>query len=91
MAVFLLAMLTMSGCTAVQISANLKLNEDGTGSRTITASIAKNDYQDGYGSAYYYLTKHGDELAKYLQDTYTSAVKGSKEWLNITVDDTGKE
>ncbi len=51
-------LLTLSGCTAVQISTSITLNEDGTGSRTITASIAKNDYQDGYGSAYYYILKH---------------------------------
>ena len=84
-------MLTLSACTAVQIAASIKLNEDGSGSRTITASIAKNDYQDGYGSAYYYLTKHGDELADYLKTVYTTSVTGSEEWLTISVDDSGSE
>lgn len=84
-------MLVLSGCTAVQISATLNLNEDGTGSRTITASIAKNDYQDGYGSAYYYFKKHGAELEEFLKTTYTTAVPGSENWLNITVDDSGAD
>lgn len=84
-------MLVLSGCTAVQISATLNLNEDGTGSRNITASIAKNDHQDGYGSAYYYFKKHGAELEEYLKATYTTAVPGSESWLNITVDDSGTD
>jgi hypothetical protein len=90
-AVVAVMMFAMTGCTAVQISASIILNEDGSGSRTITASIAKNDYQDGYGSAYYYLTKHGDALTDYLKTTYTKAVPGSEGWLNITVDDSGAE
>lgn len=90
-AVFAIAMLTLAACTAVQISANITLKEDGSGSRTITASIAKNDHQDGYGSAYYYLTKHGDKLADYLKTTYQAKVAGSSDWLTITVDDSGAE
>jgi hypothetical protein len=84
-------MLVLTGCTAVQISASLALGEDGTGSRTITASIAKNDLQDGYGSAYYYLTAHGEELADYLSTAYSAAVPGSTDWLTVTVDDSGAD
>jgi hypothetical protein len=92
LAVLLAAMMfMMTGCTAVQVSASIIFNEDGSGSRTITASIAKNDYQDGYGSAYYYLTTHGDKLADYLQATYTTNIKGSEGWLKITVDDSGAD
>ncbi len=92
LAVLLAAMMfMMTGCTAVQVSASIIFNEDGSGSRTITASIAKNDYQDGYGSAYYYLTTHGDKLADYLKATYTTNVKGSEGWLKITVDDSGAD
>lgn len=90
-AVLAVMMGVLTGCTAVQISANITLNEDGTGTRTITASIAKNDYQDGYGSAYYYLTKHGDQLEKFLQDTYKAKVTDSEKWLEISVNDSGKE
>lgn len=84
-------LLTLSGCTAVQISTSITLNEDGTGSRTITASIAKNDYQDGYGSAYYYILKHGNDLAEYLKTTYSTVVSGSEDWLSISVDDSGSD
>jgi hypothetical protein len=84
-------MFALTGCTAVQISASMALKEDGTGSRTITASIAKNDYQDGYGSAYYYLTKHGKDLADYLKKTYSASVSGSEDWLTISVDDSGSD
>lgn len=85
-------MFALTGCTAVQISVKLLFNEDGSGSRTITASIPKNDdNQDGYGSAYYYLTTHGDKLAEYLKSNYTAKVAGSEGWLNITVDDSGAE
>lgn len=84
-------MFVLTGCTAVQISANIVFKEDGSGSRTITASIAKNDLQDGYGSAYYYITKHGDELAQYLKTTYTDKVAGSDGWLDISVDDSGSD
>lgn len=90
-AVLAVLMFTLTACTAVQISADITFNEDGTGSRTITASIAKNDLQDGYGSAYYYLTKHGKELADYLKATYKAKVTGSEKWLDITVDDSGSD
>lgn len=92
LAVMLVVMMfVLAGCTAVQVSATLTLNGDGTGSRTITASIAKNDHQDGYGSAYYYLKKHGSALEKYLTDAYKKAVPGSEKWLEVSVDDTGSE
>jgi hypothetical protein len=90
-AVLAVMMLALTGCTAVQVSASIVFNEDGSGSRTITASIAKNDLQDGYGSAYYYLKQHGDKLAEYLKSAYTSAVPGSEEWLKISVDDSGAD
>ncbi len=85
-------MLALTGCTAIQISAAILFNEDGSGSRTITASIPKNDdNQDGYGSGYYFLKLHGDKLADYLKANYTAKVAGSEGWLNITVDDSGAE
>ncbi len=90
-ALLTVVMFALTGCTAVQISASIIFNEDGTGSRTITASIPKNDYQDGYGSAYYYLTTHGDKLAEYLKSTYTAKVAGSESWLTIAVDDSGAD
>jgi hypothetical protein len=90
-AVLTVMMFVLTGCTAVQISANLALKEDGTGTRTITASIAKNDLQDGYGSAYYYLKKHGNDLAQYVQDTYKAKVSGSENWLDVTVDNSGAD
>lgn len=90
-AVLAIMMFTLTACTAVQISADVTLGEDGTGSRTITASIAKNDLQDGYGSAYYYLSKHGNDLEKYLKSTYTAEVPGSEGWLDISVDDSGSD
>jgi len=86
-----MTMVVLTACTAVQISAFITFHADGTGSRKITASIAKNDHQDGYGSAYYYLSKHGDELKQYLVDAYGTAVAGSEEWLTISVDDSGAE
>jgi hypothetical protein len=81
----------LTGCTAVQISASVDLNEDGSGSRTITASIAKKDLQDGYGSAYYYLKQHGDKLEKYLKSAYASKVPGSDKWLKVSVNDSGAD
>lgn len=85
-------MFTLTACTAVQISASVDLKEDGSGSRTITASIAKNDdNKDGYGSAYYYFKLHGNDLADYLKASYESAVPGSEEWLTIAVDDSGSD
>ncbi len=90
-AILMVSMLVLTGCTAVQISAHLTLKEDGSGSRTITASIAKKDYQDGYGSAYYYLTTHGNDLAEYLQTTYSTVVPGSEDWLTVSVDDSGSD
>jgi hypothetical protein len=91
-AILALCMVTLTACTAVQISTSIDLNEDGTGSRTISALIAKNDdNQDGYGSAYYYFKKHGDDLADYLKSAYKSAVPGSDEWLKISVDNSGSD
>ncbi|MGF7142653.1 hypothetical protein HNQ56_001071 [Anaerotaenia torta] len=91
LAVLGIFLLTLTGCTAVQISASILFKEDGSGSRTITASIAKNDHQDGYGSAYYYLSAHGSELETYLKTVYTQNVSGSEGWLSIAVDDSGAD
>ncbi|MDF2842574.1 MAG: hypothetical protein K0R00_1000 [Herbinix sp.] len=85
-------MVSFAACTAVQISTSIDLKEDGSGSRTITASIAKDDdNQDGYGSAYYYFKKHGSELADYLKAAYEKAVPGSEGWLTISVDNSGTD
>lgn len=86
-----LTMVILAACTAVQIQSELTLNEDGSGSRTIRGLVAKNDHQDGYGSAYYYLRIHGDDLETYIVDLYTEAVAGSDEWLTVAVDDSGDE
>jgi hypothetical protein len=90
-AILCVALFSLTGCTAVQISTDLSFHEDGTGTRTITAKVAKNDYQDGYGSAYYYLTQHGDQLAGYIQSAYKAAVAGSEDWLTVSVDDSGSD
>ena len=90
-ALLMLMVVVLCSCTAVQVSASLVMNSDGSGSREIVGSIAKNDYQDGYGSAYYYFKKHGDDLQTYLTDVYTALVPGSGEWLDITVDDGGSD
>ncbi len=85
------ALILLAACTAVQMQSELELREDGTGSRTIRYLIAKNDHQDGNGSAYYYLKQHGEQLQQYLVDHYTEVVPGSEEWLNITVDDSAED
>lgn len=87
----LLMMVMMTACTAVQVSGNLVINADGSGSRTIQGLIAKNDYQDGYGSAYYYLKKHGADLEAHLKGIYDSNAEGSSKWLTVSVDDSGEE
>ncbi len=87
----LVCMVVLGACTAVQVSGELELNSDGSGSRKIVGLIAKQDYQDGYGSAYYYLKQHGDELAASLSEIYAQNVQGSGEWLEIAVDDTGSD
>lgn len=87
----LVCVLVLGGCTAVQVSGELELGADGSGTRRIVGRIAKQDYQDGYGSAYYYFRQHGDELAASLAQIYAQEVEGSAEWLNIAVDDTGSE
>lgn len=85
-------MVSFAACTAVQISTSIDLKEDGSGSRTITASIAKNDdNQDGYGSGYYYFKKHGNDLADYLKAAYKKSVPGSEGWLTISVDNSGAD
>lgn len=91
LALMLTVIMALSGCTAVQVSGNLQLNTDGSGKRTIEGRIAKNDYQDGYGSAYYYLKQHGDDLASYIKKVYTEKVPGSEEWLTVTVDDSADD
>lgn len=83
--------LMLGACTAVQVSGELELNADGSGTRKIVGRIAKQDYQDGYGSAYYYFKQHGEELADSLARIYGEKVEGAGEWLNITVDDAGSE
>lgn len=83
----LVCVLVLGACTAVQVSGELELHADGSGSRKIVGLIAKQDHQDGYGSAYYYLKQHGDELAASLAGIYAEKVEGSGEWLNIAVDD----
>ncbi|WP_312372575.1 hypothetical protein [Lachnoclostridium sp.] len=87
----LFTMVMLTACTAVQISSNLVINSDGSGSRTIQGLIAKNDFQDGYGSAYYYFKKHGADLEQHLKGIYDSKVKDSSEWLAISVDDSDSE
>ena len=67
------------------------LNADGSGTRKIVGKIAKQDHQDGYGSAYYYFKQHGEELAASLTQIYGAEVEGAGEWLNITVDDSGSD
>lgn len=53
--------------------------------------IAKNDYQDGYGSAYYYIRQHGADLEAYIKDVYSANVEGSEEWLTVAVDDSSED
>ncbi|MDE7326790.1 MAG: hypothetical protein K2N63_11010 [Lachnospiraceae bacterium] len=86
-----LCVLMLGACTAVQVSGELMLNADGSGTRKIVGRIAKQDYQDGYGSAYYYFKQHGEELAASLEQIYAKEVEGSGEWLKITVDDSGSD
>lgn len=82
----------LASCTAVSVKGDLVLNQDGTGSRTITGVIAKNDNNsDGFGSAYYYLTKHGSELESYVETVYSVKISGSADWLTVTVDDSSAE
>ena len=87
----LVCVLVLGACTAVQVSGELELHSDGSGTRKIVGLIAKQDYQDGYGSAYYYFRQHGDELAASLSGIYEQNVAGSGEWLEITVDDAGSD
>ncbi len=87
----IVCVLMLSSCTAVQVSGELELNADGSGTRKIVGRIAKQDHQDGYGSAYYYFKQHGDELAASLTGIYEREVQGSGEWLRITADDSGDE
>lgn len=91
LALVMVATMLFTACTAVQVSGNLELNSDGSGTRTIRGSIAKNDLIDGYGSSYYYFKLHGDELASYIADVYADKVAGSKDWLTVSVDDSGEE
>lgn len=86
-----IAMFALCACTAVQVSGDLKINSDGSGSRRLEARIAKNDYVDGYGSAYYYFKQHGADMENYLKDVYETNVPGSSEWLSVSVDDSGDE
>lgn len=87
-----IVMMAFAACTAVQVSGQLVINEDGTGSRQLVAQIAKNDdLGDGYGSAYYYLKLHGDALQAKIAEIYAQNVDGSADWLNITVDDTAED
>lgn len=78
----------MASCTAISVKGDLVLNENGTGSRTVTGVIAKNDDQgDGYGQAYHYLKIHGSELETYVENVYAEKISGSGEWLDVTVTD----
>ncbi len=83
-----LTLVFLAACTAIQVQSDLTLHEDGTGERTIRFLTAKDDHQDGYGSAYYYLKIHGEELETFLKEHYQEKVPGSEDWLQITVDDT---
>ena len=87
----LVCVLVLGACTAVQVSGELELHSDGSGSRKIVGLIAKQDYQDGYGSAYYYFKQHGDELAASIAGIYADKVEGSGEWLEVAVDDSGDD
>lgn len=81
-----------SACTAIQFRSDLVMNADGTGSRHLVGMIAKQDDQgDGYGSAYYYLELHGEELQKKIEGIYAEKVEGASEWLHVSVDDTGAD
>lgn len=86
-----LAMFALTACTAVQVSGDLVLNADESGTRKLEARIAKNDYVDGYGSAYYYFKQHGTQMADYIKNVYTEKVPGSQDWLSVSVDDSGEE
>lgn len=83
----LLCMGLLTGCESLRISGELVLNEDGSGTRSITATLTKGDAGDGYGDAYYYLKKHGNELQSYIADVYAEKVPGSGDWLVVTVND----
>lgn len=82
-------LLCFAACTAVQVAGSLVINEDGSGSRQLTGLIAKQDYQDGYGSAYYYFKLHGADLQAKIESIYADKVPGSSDWLKVSVDDSG--
>ena len=82
-------LLCFAACTAVQVAGSLVINEDGSGSRQLTGLIAKQDYQDGYGSAYYYFRLHGADLQAKIESIYADKVPGSSDWLKVSVDDSG--
>lgn len=83
-----LTLVFLAACTAIQVQSDLTLNEDGTGERILRFLTAKDDHQDGHGSAYYYLKIHGEDLENFLSEHYQEKVPGSEDWLKITVDDT---
>lgn len=82
-------LICFAACTAVQVSGNLVINEDGSGTRQLIGLIAKQDYQDGYGSAYYYFKLHGADLQAKIESIYAEKVPGSGDWLKVSVDDSG--
>lgn len=91
-AVMMLCICLFAACENIAVKGDLVLNQDGTGSRKITATIIKHDKDDGYGNAYYYLRKHGSELQSYIEGVYQTKVSGSEEWLAVKVTDgTDKE
>lgn len=92
-AVMMFCICLFAACANITVKGDLVLNQDGTGSRKITATITKNDNKgDGYGQSYYYLKKHGSELQSYIAGVYQTKVSGSEEWLAVKVTDgTDKE
>lgn len=81
-----------AACTAVQVASDLVINADGSGTRTLTGLISKQDDNgDGYGSAYYYFRLHGADLQAKIESIYAEKVPGSGEWLKIAVDDSAAD
>ncbi len=90
LAAMVLAALLLCACQGVTYRSDLTINSDGSGSRAIHAIIPKQNAEGGERIAYYYLTKHGDDLQAWLVNNYTLNVPGSEDWLEIAVDDSAE-
>ena len=85
------ACLMMCACESCKVTGDFRLNGDGSGERHISIHIPRVTAEGGESASYYYLKKHGDELAAWAEDCYALHVPETTGWLKASTQENAEE